>query len=482
LRLIRNLGYLCGAEVASKIITFAAVMYLARVAGPVGFGYLEFAAAAVLCAGLVVDQGFGPYGAREIAKSPKRTPALVEEIVLARFLLAAVAYLGLATFALTQHHSPVVTQLLLIYGLSLLVMPLLLPWVFQGHNRMDLVGLMQLIRQGVLVAVVFAFVRLESQLWIVAAAECLGVAAAAGYGIWMYHRQFVGSPLVGRTLSGQLFREGVPIGLSQLFWMVRMFGATVLVGMIAAPADVGFFGAAVRVLIAVHTFVWLYYFNFLPSLAAAWQRNREDFAAIIGRSFHAVGWITAAAGVMWVAVAPLLIAVVYGPEFAPAGLVLQILGGVCMLAALSGHYRYGLIAAGYQRAEMWASALGALAAITFVVLGYAAAGLAGVAGGLVLAELSVGLASWAFASRRLDLRGHVPIIGRVLAASAIALGVMMLLPSLGPGARLALGLLVVATLAVALDSSVRDACRQVVMGRVPWIRRPRETKAHEAAW
>src|SRR5512135_3606911 len=240
-RLVKNLLYLSGAEVASKIVTFAAVAYLARVAGPVGYGYIEFAGAVLLCAGLIVDQGFGPYGAREIAKAPERTSELVSEIVFARFILALVAYAAVIAFALLLVHSATVTLLLVIYGISLLVTPLLLQWVFQGHAEMQTVGVLQVIRQVAYAAVIFAFVRTEAQIWVAAVAEIVGVSSAAAYGVWMYRRKMGESIRARFVLSQQLFREGVPIGLSQMFWMIRMYGATVLVGLIASEQDVGFF-------------------------------------------------------------------------------------------------------------------------------------------------------------------------------------------------------------------------------------------------
>src|SRR5204863_10041174 len=90
--LIRNFAYLSGAEIASKVLSFVAVAYVARLAGPVSYGYVEYCAAVLLTAGLVVDQGFGPYGAREIAKTPDATPTLVSEVVTARVLLALATY------------------------------------------------------------------------------------------------------------------------------------------------------------------------------------------------------------------------------------------------------------------------------------------------------------------------------------------------------------------------------------------------------
>ena len=49
MKLLKNFLSLAGAEMAAKGLTFAAFAYLARVAGPDGFGYIEFAGAAVLC-------------------------------------------------------------------------------------------------------------------------------------------------------------------------------------------------------------------------------------------------------------------------------------------------------------------------------------------------------------------------------------------------------------------------------------------------
>ena len=106
------------------MVTFAAFVYLARVLGPDNFGFVEFAGAVLLCASLIVDQGFSLYGAREIAKAPGSTRALVFEIVASRFILAVVAYAAVASMAAILDKPPIVTRLLLIYGLSLLVMPL----------------------------------------------------------------------------------------------------------------------------------------------------------------------------------------------------------------------------------------------------------------------------------------------------------------------------------------------------------------------
>jgi PST family polysaccharide transporter len=374
-----------------------------------------------------VDQGFGPFGAREIAKAPETTGTLVAEIVAARFVLAAGAYVLVLVLALSLDRPPVVTELLLIYSLSLFGMPLLLQWVFQGHDRMNTVAVLQLVRQTVFAAVVFAFVRGLDQLRMAGVAEVAGVISAAAFGLWMYRRQLGGIWRPRLALYKRPFIEGLPIGLSQMFWTVRMFGATLILGLIAPPEDVGFFASAMRILVAAHTFVWLYYFNLLPSMSRAWQRQDGSFARLIDRSLRNVAWLGLLGGFAWVALARPAVSLVYGPAFTPASSTLQLLAGVCVMALLSGHYRFGLIAAGRQQLEMASSALGALVAVPLIPAGYALAGLPGVAICLLAAEAIVWLSAWHWARSRIGLAGHLRLLTRPLLASVFAFGLLWVL-------------------------------------------------------
>ncbi|MBK9314444.1 MAG: oligosaccharide flippase family protein [Acidobacteria bacterium] len=416
MKLVRNFLSLAGAEATSKLLTFAAFAYLARVSGPERFGFLEYAGAALFCASLLVEQGFGPYGAREIAKAPEKTGDLVSEIVVARLILSIASYAALIGFAFMIDHSIVVTQLLLLYGASLLALPLLLQWVFQGHDMMGTVAAAQLIRQAVFAIVIFVFVRTPDQIWYAAIAEIAGVCCTAIFCSVIYLNRF-GFIRRIHLISGKLIREGIPIGLGQMFWVVRFIGSTLIMGLIAASADVGYFAGALRILIAVHTFVWLYYFNLLPSLSRLWQEDAAAFSVLIDRSLHTISWIGVIGGMLWFLLAPLAMVIVYGSSFEAAGTTLRWFAGVCLAALLSGHYRFGLIAAGRQNIEMATSALGTVVALATMPVGYSRYGLSGAAVGLLLAEVTVWLVSWWFGRRVLGLRRHFALLFRPFLAA-----------------------------------------------------------------
>ena len=390
-----------GAEAITKLATFAAFAYLARLFGPAGYGYLEWAGTVLMCSSLIVDQGFSVYGAREIAKSPEETPRLVSEVVTARIILAVIGYAVITVFALWFVREQAVTNLLFIYGLSLLAMPFLLQWVFQGHDRMHVVGITQMIRQSIFVMVVFAFVRGMNDLAWVGIAEVAGVTAAAGFSLLVYRRYFSKQGKVPWGLSSKLFREGMPIGLSQMFWTIKMFGATFVVGLIATAQDTGYFAGAMRIYIALHTFVYLYYFNMLPSMSRAWEQGPEKLAGLIRHSLKIVVLASLIVGIIWVMAAPFVMTSVYGLSFSPGGIALQWLAGACIAAAISGHYRYGLIAAGFQLKGTLTEAVGATAAVVLIPAGYFQWGISGAAAGVCFAELIVLVAAWLIARRRL---------------------------------------------------------------------------------
>lgn len=460
MKLVRNFAYLANAEIVSKVVTFVAIAYLARVLGPEGFGYIEFAGAVMLCAGLLVDQGFGLYGAREIAREPANTGALVGEIVVTRFVLALVAYGAVIGFAAWLNRGDAATQLLLIYALSLLPMPVLLQWVFQGHAQMHIVALLQLIRQSIFAGVVFAFVRAPSQMWIVGAAEIAGVLCATVIGLWLYRRNF-STYRIEFHITRKLFADGIPIGLSQLFWMIRMFGATVIIGIIATPRDVGFFGGAMRILIALHTFVYLYFFNLLPALAQSWQKRDAAFATLIRQSLFLATWLSVLIGLVWVLGAPFAMTLVYGAAFAPSGVALQWLAGVGIVAFLSGHYRFGLIATGFQNNEMLAQAIGSGVVIVALPMAYALGGINGAAIVLVLGEIAVWGMTWWWSHTKLGLAWYVQLFARPVIALGLAIGALWLAPFDALVGQIALIVALIALLAFAMDAQVRRNLRQL---------------------
>jgi O-antigen/teichoic acid export membrane protein len=220
-----------------------------------------------------------------------------------------------------------------------------------------------------------------------------------------------------------------------------------------------------RILLALHTFAYLYHFNLLPSLARAWQQADRSYADLISRSLHAVAWLGVTAGLVWVIAAPQAITAVYGQNFEPAGSTLQWLAGMCVVAWLSGHYRFGLIAAGHQTAEMITAAAGAVVAAILIPVGYSKRGPEGAAMALVVAEIAVWASSWWFSRQRLGVNRHGRLLIRPLLALSLTSGLLWSLSISSWVARAFAAVSTITALSFLLDPGVRKHWQQLRAAR-----------------
>lgn len=465
LKLVGNYLYLALAEVASKAATLAAFAYMARVIGREGMGAIEFASAAMLCAALAVDMGFGSYGAREIAKHPERTTELTAQVLFVRLLLGAAAFLGLIVLSGLANSAAVNGRLLIVFGLSLLCLPFLLQWVFQGHEWMGAVAGLNLLRQLIFAVVVFAALRGPESLMVVAWAEFGGTFLTAILSILLYRRWFGHHIRLVLVASREVIAHSATIGLSQVFWSVKMFGATVVLGLLVTSqqlSDVAYFGGAMRILVAMHAFIWLYYFNLLPAMARGWREGRVEFAALLGGSMRIVGWAALAGGWLWIVLSPFVMELVYGGQYGPAVPVLQWMGGVAVLAAISGHFRLGLIACGYQKDEMLTAALGAVVALVLIPVGFHLEGTVGAAAGLVVAEAVVWVAAWLLATRRMGTLDHAITLVKPLAGVIIVSIAVWLMGLREPLAQASIGVALYVIAGLVLDAPLRGMLRRLM--------------------
>jgi O-antigen/teichoic acid export membrane protein len=188
------------------------------------------------------------------------------------------------------------------------------------------------------------------------------------------------------------------------------------------------------------------------------------------RSLHGVAWLGVVGGIVWVMLAPIIMPVGYGPAFAPASAALQWLAGVAVVAGLSGHYRYGLIAAGQQNVEMIISVIGSAVAVILIPVGYLSVGVSGAAIGVWVAELVVWLSAWWMASRRLGLNGHRQLLHRPLLTTASTFILLWLLPLSSLGVRIIIVVTSIAVLAFTLDATIRSDLRALLAAGRPWIK------------
>lgn len=163
-RALKNLVSLTAGSIVMRLLGFIVTAYLARILGVYGFGELGFASTIVLYFSVIIDQGFGTFGTREIARDREHIQRYVNSLFTMQFLLSLIAYGGMFLFVLWMNKPAEIKTLILLYGLQMFSGALGLNYVFRGIERMGFITVNIVLGQILYVIGIFLIVSNASQL------------------------------------------------------------------------------------------------------------------------------------------------------------------------------------------------------------------------------------------------------------------------------------------------------------------------------
>jgi len=388
---------LFGGEAVSKLCVMAAFAYLAHVLTPGEYGTVELALSITLFFVLSVESGMGLYGASQLAAAPARLSTLVPQVMVLRLLLGAPLFALL--LAVAWRFAPAFLGILSVNGLAVLLTPFLVQWVFQGLRQMQWVAAGSALRNLTFVALVLLLVGPGADIRLAAVAEVGGITALAVFNLVVLRTRIHASLDWRGSVAGarQLFSRIWFMGFGDLTWACIWYGPAVVLRWMDLPDEVAWITASVRVVVALHTFVWLYFFNLLPNLSKELATGVDAWRRLVSRSLGAALWPALLIAVAGSLGAPVVMPLVFGSGYAAAILPAQIAVWMIPITWYSGHFRFSLIAAGRQRNEVVISAISAVAGVAgALVLGRTHGGVgaaAALAGAGVLNALLATLAA-----------------------------------------------------------------------------------------
>ena len=439
-RLLRDLASLASGQLFSMVVGFVAFAYLARVLDPVSYGAVEYAIGLAVFFAIIVECGLGPIGVREVARDPAQTPGLAAQIPGARVWLAliCVPLVGLAGALTTEE--PEVSVLVWLFALSIFAIPFKQDWLLQSLERMNLAAAAQPVRMAVFALGAFLLVRNADDLLAVGYVE---IAAAAAMALYYVIAQIAsGVPLrinLSPLASWRLVREGAAVGLSTMVWAFMQYAPLFLVAWLVGGEERAWLGSSQRIVLALLTFSFVYYFNLYPVIARHLSGDRAEWRRLMQASVRLVAWSTFGLALVLALLSETLMTLVFGAQFIAAAPAFAILVWTLPIRLLSGHARWALIASGRQRYLLFAELIGAGALLIGGLVLIPLYDSAGAAIAAVVGNLVGWVAAHLFVLRLVD---RLPSFWQALAPGAAALAagaaVWLLLPN--PFAAAAVGL------------------------------------------
>ncbi len=416
-RVLSNFFHLSTGELLARLLTFAAFAHLARVLGSIGFGRIGLVMTVLTYLQIPVLQGFDSVGMRDVARDRGLLRQYAGSILVMRLLAAVVTF---AVVAVTVHSE--IRPMLLLLSLTLFPQAASLKWAFQAVERNRPVAAANIASQLVFAMGAFTVAGPEALLRVPVSVLAGELVAALLLGV-LFLRQF-GWPLPG--LSARLFRESLPLAASSVLGTL-LFNFDVLALAWFQPASaVGLYTAVYKLVLLFATPLTLFQISMLPTLA----RSDADLDRTAAPALRYLAVVFLPLPFVGLLVAPQLLTLLYGAEYAGGAAALQILLASLPWMAFRSLFRIILVSYHWQRLDLWTVLAGTLANMAVDLALVPRWGVVGAAVATLSSELVIFGMSYYYTWRRVRALAVVAHCWRPLLAAAGAAGAGMAVSSL----------------------------------------------------
>lgn len=416
-------------KVISTALGLVAIGLLTRYLGVEQFGWYTTAITFLQFAGILVDFGLIPVTAQMLGAGKYTTTELLKNLLGYRFVTAAI-FFGLTPLVAWFFPYPVEVK----WAITLLSVSFLgisMNQVFTGYYQkelsMQVPMLGEIIGRLILVGGLVLGQWLNwNFLWVmgVVAANSLAYTAV----MWLVAAQRIS---VGFAFNAKIWKDITitmwPVAISVIFNVVYLKGDTILLSLYRSQVEVGFYGAAYRVVDILAQMAMLMMGVMLPLLAGAFaQKKLDDFKQLYQNSFDNLMLLAVPMFMSTLILADKIMVFVAGPEFVSSGNMLRLLSIAIFGVYLGAVFGHTAVAIGKQKATMWIYISDAI--LTFAGYMYAIPrwGWQGAAAFTIFSELYAGLLLAYVISKHSPVQLSLVTFGKIIIAGLIMAGFLLL--------------------------------------------------------
>jgi O-antigen/teichoic acid export membrane protein len=345
-RIAKNTTVLLVAQVASYLLSFFYMMYAARYLAPANFGILSFAIAFTGIFAIFGDFGLQPLMVREIARDRTIAPKYLANVGLMKVILVAVAF-GLIALTINLMGYPEETiNVVYLLGLSFVFQAFTQMFysIFQAFERMEFQAIGQMLNAALLLAGVIFAIRHDFTVVGFASLYVVTNAVALSYSFAVMKLKFSGpasAPAAkvmefDRSFWRPTIKEALPFGLIALFAAVSYGADTVILSSMKGDAVVGWYNAAYKMVLVLLFIPTALGFAIFPVMSKFYTTSRDSLRHGVEKLLKYMTMLGIPLGVGTTLLAQRIIVVVFGPEYTPAVIALQILIWSVVLVYIGG--------------------------------------------------------------------------------------------------------------------------------------------------
>lgn len=387
--ILGNASWLTGSRLLRLVTGVFLVAVLARYLGPAQYGVLQYSLAVVVIISTAAGLGLQGVVVRNLVRDERSAGTLLGSALLLRLIAGAVGSLACLGIALLVDDPSVRQVLSLLAVMTLLGSSEILAFWFEARVKSRPIIVVQLVAFACGAVAKLCLVLWQAELVLFALVFALEALLVAVGSFRVFQRQVpAGLKLrASRSVVNELLRESWPLLVSSLATIIYTRADQVMLGQLAGSAAVGQYSAALSISEFWHLLIVAFSASVMPGIIRARSESRSRFLERIQITLDAMVSVTAVVVLALSLLAHVIVALMFGPAYGEAGLVLAIHAWTSIFVI------WGVIGNGWHLAEnrqqlaMERTLLGAAANIGLNLLLIPRYGAAGAAVATLMAQV-----------------------------------------------------------------------------------------------
>ncbi|MGZ7209337.1 MAG: flippase [Methanobacterium sp.] len=324
----KNTTVLFIATIISYVLGFFINIYIARYLGAEGFGIISLALAITGIFAIFTDLGLNTLTIRDIARDKSLTEDYITNTTIIKIFLS---FLTIGLLILTVNiigYSLEVKYVIYIITLSLIfgAFTSIFNSVFQALQKMEYMSIGNILNSVLLFAGVILGIYYNLNIFFFAAIYIVANLLVLIYSVLAYIWKF-SIPNVDINLSiwKLKLKEALPFGITNIFGSIYYWIDTVMLSIMVGNEVVGWYNAAYRLMFVFLSIYSVYMSSMFPVMSKFYGTSEKFLKLSYERSFKYLLLISIPIAVGTTLIADKVILLIFGSEFIPAILTLQVL-------------------------------------------------------------------------------------------------------------------------------------------------------------
>jgi len=351
--ILRNTIALTIGGWATKLLNFVFIIYAVRMLGNEGLGYYSTVVAFVGLFSVFFELGLAQFVERNIAQGREDVPNLFWNLVALRLILAVVGVVAITTLAWIVGYDRQLVVGIFLFTLTFVFAAFATPLttLMTANERFDISTAIGLVAQIVNIAIGVLFLTLGSGFMALVYTGFVAMPVQIVLSIWLVRRFTLGPPplRIDPTTWRRFVRASLPFGLTSLALVFNFNVDTVIVGLFHSAGDVGLYNAAYRLVFNAVGIMGGFMVAITPSLAREHTTDPERVRRWVRASTHWLMLLTLPAAAGLSLLAPRVVALLYGADFAGASPALAVIAWDIPLLMLLAFFGNVTAAVGLER-------------------------------------------------------------------------------------------------------------------------------------